>query len=108
MIAGSEGFAVRKTWFVIAAAVLAACASQGHTVNEKMQAFVGQPVSILAGELGAPTRVDDSVGGNIPDYVWTSGGCTIRVILTDPEMYIANWQIQGNEHECAIYASMLK
>lgn len=97
---------MRKNWFVIAAAVLAACASQGHTINEKMQAFVGQPVTILIGELGAPTRVDDS--GDAPVYVWTSGGCTIRVILTDPEKYVANWQLQGNEHECAIYASMLK
>lgn len=90
---------------------LSACA--GAAIKDKMPAYIGQPVSVLIGKLGFPTRQDTIAGQNV--YIWTTGhmvegtsyGCTIRAIL-DAQNIVSSWDYQGNEGGCAMYAANLR
>jgi hypothetical protein len=90
--------------------VLAGCATQ--SIETRMTAYVGQPVSVVINKLGFPTAEQTIAGVKV--YVWrtyrlvegSSRDCTIRAIV-DAHDIITRWDLDGNQSGCMNYALML-
>jgi hypothetical protein len=88
--------------------LVAGCASSA--IEERMPAYVGQPVSVLIDKMGFPTEQREVAGHKV--YIWSTSNlfegtnyrCRIRAILDDHDA-VTDWDSEGNG--CSRLASKL-